>query len=52
MHATTDWRILCTQYSFNFGSGAAVDCKLLRFAAALNGFSFAGSPKGEEGGKL
>ena len=50
--APTDWRILCTHYSFNFGSAAAVDRKLLRFADARNGFSFAGSPKGEEGGKL
>jgi hypothetical protein len=37
---------------FDFSSGAAVDRKLLRFADLQNGFSFAVSPKGEEGGKL
>ena len=51
MVAPTDWPILCTHYPFNFGSAAAVDRKLLRFADARNGFSFAGSPTGEEGGK-
>jgi len=34
LYTTTDWRILCTHYSFNFGSGAAVDRKFLRFADA------------------
>jgi len=36
---------------FDFGSGAAVDRKLLRVADAKKGFRFAGSLKGEEGGK-
>ena len=49
--APTDWRILCTHYPFNFGSVAAVDRKLFRSADAWDGFSFAGSPTGEEGGK-
>jgi hypothetical protein len=35
--APTDWPILCTHYPFNFGSAAAVDRKLLRFADARNG---------------
>ena len=47
LHATTDRRILCTHYPFNFGSVAAVDSKLFRSA---DGFRFAGSPTGEEGG--
>jgi len=29
--AQTDWRIMCTHYPFNFGSGAAVDRKLVAF---------------------
>ena len=36
---------------FDFGSVAAVDRKLFRSADAWDGFSFAGSPTGEEGGK-
>jgi hypothetical protein len=48
--ATTDWRILCTHYPFNFGSVSTVDRKLFRSADAWDGFSFAGSPTGEEGG--
>ena len=35
---------------FDFGSVAAVDRKLFRSADAWDGFSFAGSPTGEEGG--
>ncbi len=37
-------------YFFDFGSVAAVDRKLFRSADAWDGFSFAGSPTGEEGG--
>ena len=50
LHATTDWRFLCSPIPFNFGSVAAVDRKLFRSADAWDGFSFAGSPTGEEGG--
>jgi len=46
--ATTDWRILCTHYPFNFGSVSTVDRKLFRSADAWDGFSFAGSPRGGE----
>ena len=48
--ATTNWRFLCRPHFFDFGSVAAVDRKLFRSADAWDGFSFAGSPTGEEGG--
>ncbi len=47
--ATTNWRFLCRAHFFDFGSVAAVDRKLFRSADAWDGFSFAGSPTGEEG---
>ena len=48
--ATTNWRFLCRPHFFDFGSVAAVDRKLFRSADVWDGFSFAGSPTGEEGG--
>jgi hypothetical protein len=47
LHATADWRILCTHYSFNSGSAAPV-CWQERTGPML----FARLAKGEEGGKL
>ena len=49
MLATTNWRFLCRPHFFDFGSVSAVDRKLFRSADAWDGFSFAGSPTGEEG---
>ena len=50
--ATTNWRFLCRPHFFDFGSVSAVDRKLFRSADAWDRFSFAGSPTGEEGGKI